>query len=153
MLVTVQRAVADTVERREEGEDMSELLLRYATARDLSDEWAALPLSVIGEPLYVEIDRFRSEAEFRAALAGPLAALGGVVLARSDASWWVLVLGIAAIIAVLLALGLAWRQAQNEADTAIADGIFATKIKPLALDPEQIRRRARDVQVALRGAY
>jgi hypothetical protein len=81
-----------------------------------------------------------SLVEFRAALAGPIAALAVVVLARSSASWWVWALGIAGIVAVLLALNVASLQARDRANTAIANGILAGKIKPLALQPEQVRR-------------
>jgi hypothetical protein len=162
MILTVNRAVLPVLSSREEHEaevgdaearrERQELglwLVRYVTVRELGDEWAGLPLSVIGEPLYAEIDRFQSEADFRAALAGPLAALGVVVLARSAASWWVWALGIAGIVAVVLALGFAWRQATNQADAAIANGIFADKIKPVALQPEQIRQRLDLVRLTL----
>jgi hypothetical protein len=89
--------------------------------------------------LYAEIDRFEAEADFRAALIGPIAALAFVVAFRLDALWGsALVLFSGLGIAAALALG--WRQGRLRANSTIASGVQAGLIEPPSLQPSTIDR-------------
>lgn len=124
-----------------------------ATLRVISSlaylDWPYLSLSVVGtQPhLYAEIDRFESEADFRAALIGPIVALACVVAFRLDALWYsalVLLggLGIAA------ALALGWRQGRLRANSTLASGIQAGLIEPASLQPTTIAQVLQEVRDA-----
>lgn len=102
-----------------------------AYARSLEDDLPLMPLRLLGEDkereIYSEFDRTRAEAEFRAAVALPLAALVVVIAARTSL-WWLLAL----VLPALLVLE-AQRQAAAAADV-LAESIRARAPHSPALD-------------------
>jgi hypothetical protein len=78
-----------------------DLITERLLIRVLLQEWDTLPLTIVSTKpeLYGEIDRLRSEAEFRFALRGPLTLLGVVLAVRLGAWTSLIPLGIALLVA------------------------------------------------------
>ncbi len=106
-----------------------------AYARNLEHDLPLMPLRLLGEEkereIYGEFDRTRAEAEFRAAVALPIAALVVVIAVRASA-WWLLAL----VVPALLVLE-AWRQAATAADV-LAESIRARAPHSPALDDVRV---------------
>ena len=102
-----------------------ELVTELILTRLLLDEWETLPLTIVTtQPeLYGEIDRFRSEAELRSALLGPLTVLGVVIAIRLAALTSLIALGAALIVARVVAY--ARLDAQRRANAVLVNGIAA----------------------------
>lgn len=102
-----------------------------AYARNLERDLPLMPLRLLGEEkereIYGEFDRRRAEAEFRAAVALPLAALVVVIAVRTSA-WWLLALAGPALLVLE-----ARRQATAAADI-LAESIRARAPHSPALD-------------------
>ena len=102
-----------------------ELVTELILARLLLDEWESLPLTIVARQpeLYGEIDRFRSEAELRSALLGPLTMLFVVIAIRLAAWTSLIALGVALLVARLVAY--ARLDAQRRANAVLVNGIVA----------------------------
>lgn len=113
---------------------------RFVAKRLLDEDWDSLPLSLIGtQPqLYAEVDRFRAETEFRAALAGPAAALIAVLAVRTDVGWWIALPTVVVELIVLGAFALASRDAIQRANSTLAGGIRASLVHPPSLDAQAL---------------
>jgi len=125
---------------------------RFAAQRLVDEDWDSLPLSLIGSQpqLYTEIDRFRAETEFRAALVGPVAALIAVVAVRTGVGWWIALPTVLVELIVLGAFALACRDAIQRANSTLAGGIRASLVHPPSLDPQALDNVT--LQFALRDA-
>ena len=124
----------------------------FAAKRLVEEDWDSLPLSLIGSQpqLYAEVDRFRAETEFRAALAGPAAALIAVLAARTGVGWWIAAPTVLVELIVLGAFALACRDAIQRANSTLAGGIRAALVDPPSLDEQALDDVT--LQFALRDA-
>lgn len=126
-------------------------VLKWVTIALLGErEWLPLRAAATQPTLYSELDRFRSEAELRAALALPVFVLGCALAVRTTPA----VLGAVILAGGLLAsvvLAYGWRQAKPRANATLFEGIQARLIDPPSLAEARLKELLEEGRRAGRG--